>query len=196
MAIRPLMLQPGPRTSKVCRFAIPKFVTIAASVLANLALLAPSPTIGATPNSLEAQVAQVLHEEGLSGAVWALVQPGRTDVGAAGYSDAPPAAPMRPDHRVQVGSVGKVVLAVGILRLVTEGRLSLDTPVVELLPELPLANDWSRTDPVRVKHLLAHTAGLDHSRFWQVFSLEPTPDTTPWSNRSAATRHCCACSRA
>ncbi|HEX6571241.1 MAG TPA: serine hydrolase domain-containing protein, partial [Steroidobacteraceae bacterium] len=103
--------------------------------------------------------------------------PGRTDVGAAGYSDARTTAPMRPDHRVQVGSVGKVVLAIGILRLVTEGRLSLDTPVTGLLPKVALTNAWSRTDPVRVKHLLAHTAGLDHSRFWQVFSLEPTPDT-------------------
>ncbi|HEX5649346.1 MAG TPA: serine hydrolase domain-containing protein [Steroidobacteraceae bacterium] len=120
---------------------------------------------------------QALREEGLSGAVWALVEPGRTYVNGAGHSDARSAAPMRPDHRVQVGSVGKVVLAVGILRLVTEGRLSLETPVTELLPELPLTNAWSRTDPVRVKHLLAHTAGLDHSRFWQVFSLEPTPDT-------------------
>lgn len=182
MAIRPQTLQPG--TSRLATPADPrldlrasKLPTFAVCVLVHLALLALPAAAGATPSALEAQMEQALREEGLSGAVWALVEPGRTYVNGAGHSDARSAAPMRPDHRVQVGSVGKVVLAVGILRLVTEGRLSLETPVTELLPELPLTNAWSRTDPVRVKHLLAHTAGLDHSRFWQVFSLEPTPDT-------------------
>jgi CubicO group peptidase (beta-lactamase class C family) len=182
MATRPQTLQS--RTPRLATAACPrpdlrssKFVTIAGCVLVHVTLLVLPPTVGATPTPIEVQMEQALRDEGLSGVVWALVRPERTDVGAAGYSDARSAAPMRPGHRVQVGSVGKVVLAIGILRLVTEGRLSLDTSVTELLPELPLTNPWSGTEPVRVKHLLAHTAGLDHSRFWQVFSVEPTPDT-------------------
>lgn len=119
-----------------------------------------------------------LHAQGLAGAVWATVdEAGRVRVDAAGVADARNAQPMRPDHRVQVGSIAKAVLATGVLRLATEGRLVLDAPVRELLPGLRLDNPWEATDPVRIRHLLDHTAGLDDMRLWQFFSLRADPDT-------------------
>jgi CubicO group peptidase (beta-lactamase class C family) len=84
---------------------------------------------------------------------------------------------MTTDKRVHVGSVTKTVLATGVLRLITTGRISLDTPVADLLPGLGFDNPWAASDPVRVRHLLAHTAGLDNLRFWQAFSLKPKIDT-------------------
>ncbi|UXI67002.1 serine hydrolase domain-containing protein [Tahibacter amnicola] len=136
-----------------------------------------SPRSGATATDLPALIGQALREEGITGAVWAVVHPEGYTSGAAGLSNAVTNTPMTEDQRVQVGSVGKVVLAIGILRLVTEEHLSLETPVAEILPQVALDNPWNASDPVRVKHLLAHTAGLEHSRFWQVFSLSPKPDT-------------------
>jgi len=73
--------------------------------------------------------------------------------------------------------VTKPLLATGVLRLVTEGRLSLDTPVALLLPNVALYNPWERTHPLLMRHLLDHTSGLDDARLWQVFSLEARPDT-------------------
>lgn len=140
-------------------------------------LLAPASDVHSTPDPLSVQMERALQEEGLAGAVWATVRPDGDLVGAGGRSNVATGAPMAAGHRVQVGSVAKVVLATGILRLITEGRLSLETPVADVLPQLPLENRWSTTDPVRIKHLLAHTAGLDHSRFWQVFSRVPRQDT-------------------
>jgi CubicO group peptidase (beta-lactamase class C family) len=154
-----------------------RLLTGAITVLAGWLLLAVSPVANATPGNLPAQMERSLREEGLSGAVWVVVRPDGDVVGASGHSNAGTQAPMTIDNRVQVGSVGKVVLAIGVLRLVTEGRLSLETPVADVLPQVALDNPWSGTDPLRIKHLLAHTAGLDHSRFWQVFSLVPQPDT-------------------
>lgn len=84
---------------------------------------------------------------------------------------------MRPDHKVQVGSIVKPVLATGILRLITEGRLSLDSPVSELLPSLRFDNTWNASDPVRIRHLLDHTSGLDDIHFWHVFSTTARADT-------------------
>ena len=126
-------------------------------------------------SSLATRIERALNEEGLVGMTWALVWPESTSVAAAGRHDARTGAPLLPGHRVQVGSVTKTLIATGILRLVTEGRLSLDQPVAALLPAIAFENRWDATDPVRVRHLLDHTAGLDDARFWQVFSLEPTP---------------------
>ena len=127
---------------------------------------------------LAAEMAAGLKEEGLAGAVWSEVLPdGTVKVGASGLRDAAKQVPMQADTRVQVGSVGKVALALGVLRLVSEDRLTLDTPLLQVLPELALKNPWQASDPVRIRHLLAHTSGLDNVRFWQAFSLKPAPET-------------------
>ena len=127
---------------------------------------------------LAAEMAAGLKEEGLAGAVWSeVLLDGTVKVGASGLRDAAKQVPMQADTRVQVGSVGKVALALGVLRLVSEDRLTLDTPLQQVLPELALRNPWLASDPVRIRHLLAHTSGLDNARFWQAFSLHPAPDT-------------------
>jgi len=128
--------------------------------------------------TLEAEFAAGLKEEGLAGAVWSEILPdGTVKVGASGLRDAARQVPMQADTRMQVGSVGKVALALGVLRLISEDKLTLDTPLQQVLPELALRNPWLASDPVRIRHLLAHTSGLDNVRFWQAFSLQPAPDT-------------------
>jgi CubicO group peptidase (beta-lactamase class C family) len=129
------------------------------------------------PEIFQANMEQALREEGLPGTVWAMVSPDGDRLGAAGLANADTGEPMTIDNRVHIGSVSKTVLAIGVLRLITTGRLALDTPVSDLLPKLKIDNPWASTDPVRVRHLLAHTAGLDNLRFWQAFSLEPQVHT-------------------
>ncbi|PVX36985.1 serine hydrolase domain-containing protein [Janthinobacterium sp. 78] len=142
------------------------------------ALLLCATAAHAAGPTLEAEFAAGLKEEGLAGAVWSEVLPdGTVKVGASGQRDGAKHLPMQADTRVQVGSVGKVALALGVLRLVSEDRLTLDTPLQQVLPELALKNPWQASDPVRIRHLLAHTSGLDNVRFWQAFSLNPAPQT-------------------
>ena len=132
----------------------------------------------AAGGTLAADMAAGLKDEGLAGAVWSEVLPdGTVRTGAVGLRDAGKQLPMQADTRVQVGSVAKVALALGVLRLVSEDRLTLDTPLLQVLPELALKNPWQASDPVRIRHLLAHTSGLDNVRFWQAFSLKPAPET-------------------
>ncbi len=122
-------------------------------------------------------MAGALREQGLTGATWALVTPDGVTTGAAGLADASTGQSMRPDHRVLVGSIAKTMLATGVLRLVTMGRLSLDQPLADILPNVAFDNPWAATHPLRLRHLLDQTSGLDDARLWQVFSLTPTPDT-------------------
>lgn len=143
-----------------------RLVTPAAAAL----LLILPPDLAAQDPSLVQALAKGLREEGLVGAVWSTVRPDSgVSIGAAGPRQADRPEPLSPAHRVQVGSVTKTLLAAGVLHLVTDGRIELDAPVATYLPGLPIANPWAATHPLRVRHLLDHTSGLDDARLWQLF---------------------------
>lgn len=145
----------------------------------------------AAATSLESDLARLLAEERLSGAVVALVDGERTTLAAAGLADHARRLPMTTSHRVHIGSVTKTVLALGLLRLVSQGRVTLDAPLQTLLPDLRLDNPWHATSPVRLRHLLDHTAGIEDLRLWQMFSTRNTPDTplaASFSGRTAVLR--------
>ena len=122
--------------------------------LARALLLMPiAPVVMAgEPSTLHAAMANELHAQALQGAVWSTVSGEAITIDAAGVRDAHGRAPMRADDRVHVGSVAKTLLATGVLRLVTQGDLSLDTPVASLLPQIAFDNPWASTDPIRVRH--------------------------------------------
>lgn len=133
------------------------------------------PAAGAS--TLQTQIELALHEERLVGAVWATVErDGAIRTGAAGLSNAATGEAMTPEHKVHVGSVAKLMIATGVLQLVSAGRVELDAPLSRYLPALKFGNRWP-DQPVRVRHLLDHSAGLDDMRLWQLFSTQPTPDT-------------------
>ncbi len=155
-----------------------KLDVLHALILALLLVLPSGLFASASSLGLHADVAALLKQQGLMGAVWATVDPdGRITVDAAGIKDARSGQLLGPDDRVHIGSVVKTLIATGVLRLVTERRLSLDTPVALLLPDVALHNPWEASHPLLLRHLLDHTSGLDDARLWQVFSLEARPDT-------------------
>lgn len=60
-----------------------------------------------------------------------------------------------------IASIGKGFIALAILKLVNDGKLSLNDPVHKLVPEVWFENRWEATDPVRVVDLLEDTTGWD-----------------------------------
>jgi len=60
-----------------------------------------------------------------------------------------------------VASITKSLVAVATLMLVQEGKLALTDEVEKLAPNINIDNPWQATDPVRIAHLLEHTAGFD-----------------------------------
>ena len=69
--------------------------------------------------------------------------------------------PATADTLFRIGSTSKAFASLSILKLVDEGRLSLQDPVHKLVPEIWFENRWEATDPVRVVDLLEHTTGWD-----------------------------------
>ena len=122
-------------------------------------------------------IEKTLVEEGLTGIAWALVDgSGDASIGAAGLRDNHSGAMFTPGTRIHVGSLTKSLLATGVLRLATEGRIDLDAPIRRYLPDLSIDNPWTGNTDVTVRHLLDHTSGLNDAHMWHLFSERADPD--------------------
>ena len=90
---------------------------------------------------------------------------------ADGYADIERGIMMRPDSLFWIASQTKPITAVALMMLVDEGKVNVDAPVAEYLPEF--ADQWMiqqedetalmlvKTKPtLLVRHLLSHTSGL------------------------------------
>lgn len=84
-----------------------------------------------------------------------------------------PARPVTAEASLfRIGSVSKTFTYLEALKLIEAGKLKLDAPVNDYLPdELKLPDDGYR--PVLVRHLLTHTAGYEDSAFGHLFAKEP-----------------------
>lgn len=142
------------------------------------AALAALPGRASADADIRARMEGMLDEQALTGAAWMQLTPDDgVSTGAAGRRLAGSAAPISPEDRFHVGSIAKTVMATGVLHLVTQRRLSLDTPVQEILTDVRWDNRWNDTHPVLLRHLLDHTAGLEDASFRHVFSGTARPDS-------------------
>ncbi len=83
---------------------------------------------------------------------------------AAGVINNSTAVPTTTDTVFQIGSITKPMTTTLIMQLVDEGKIDLDAPVVEYLPEFRVADlDVSRT--VTIRHFLSHQSGIDGDFF-------------------------------
>lgn len=96
----------------------------------------------------------VLHPPGLVAVT--VDRAGTTEVQARGRDGV--GAPVGPDTRFRIASMSKAFTATAVLQLADAGRLRLDQPVAELIPELGLTGPHGRA--LTVRHLLSHTSGL------------------------------------
>jgi len=126
---------------------------------------------------LQSDLITILNEEGLAGAAWSLVgQNGEVSLGAIGMRDNRLQTEFTIDTRFHVGSLTKSLLAIGVLRLATEGTVELDAPASRYLRNIFFDNPWDADSHVTVRHLLDHTSGLDDARLWQIFSERAKPE--------------------
>jgi beta-lactamase class C len=109
-------------------------------------------------NGAFAMVAGWVEERVVPGAVALVVRRGRIAGTWAGgrLSAAPGAGPVSADTPFAVGSITKVITATALLRLVDEGKATIETSVQAVLPEWRVPG----AEKIRLHHLLSHTSGL------------------------------------
>jgi CubicO group peptidase (beta-lactamase class C family) len=87
-----------------------------------------------------------------------------------GVRDVPSGDAVTPDTVFRIASMTKSFTALAILKLRDEGKLSLEDPASKWIPELAKLKYPTRdSSPIRVRHLLSHSAGF--------------PEDNPWGDR-------------
>lgn len=80
-----------------------------------------------------------------------------------GYADMEEGSRVRPEHLFRIASISKLITAVAIMKLIEEGKLSLDDNIFGPYGILPYIHypEYSdiRVEKITIRHLLNHTAG-------------------------------------
>ncbi|MGW1916896.1 serine hydrolase domain-containing protein [Streptomyces sp. NPDC002076] len=121
-------------------------------------------------NALQDTLHRYVDDGRVPGAVGLVARGDDVEVVTAGSVDTEGTAPMARDTIFRTASITKPIAAAAVLMLVEEGRLALDAPVEEWLPELakpsvvrtpdaPLADVVPATRPITVEDLLSSRTG-------------------------------------
>ncbi|MFI8763703.1 serine hydrolase domain-containing protein [Streptomyces sp. NPDC053792] len=98
-----------------------------------------------------------VHGAGVPGVFAEVRDDGRTWRGASGVADVTTGRPVRSDMRHRVGSVTKTFTAAAVMQQVERGRIGLDAPIADYLPQLV---PGERGRKITVRMLLNNTSGI------------------------------------
>ena len=110
---------------------------------------------------MDDQIPELTEKHRVPGIAAALIREGKVVwTGAYGYADEITARPMTTDTPCRVESISKSVTAWGVMKLVQDGLIDLDTPVAAYLGDWTLPETPYSEAEVTVRRLLSHTAGM------------------------------------
>src|SRR5207237_6622135 len=125
--------------------------------------------------SLDKAFSQAVESKAMPGIVAAAVNDkGTLYEGAFGTREIGKHAPMTLDTVVWIASMTKAITATAAMQLVERGKLSLEQPASEVVPDIAAARVLEGFDasgkprlrplkrPITLKHLLTHTAGFGY----------------------------------
>ena len=92
--------------------------------------------------------------------------------GGFGYADVKTGRKVNAQTLFRMGSITKMFVSLAILQLVSQGKLRLQDELKKIAPEIPFKNEWEQQHPVRIVHLLEHTAGFDDMKLNRMCSMD------------------------
>ena len=107
-------------------------------------------------DSTDIIVQKMMKEQKIAGLALAVVKNGKAVVNKGyGLANVELNVPVTEKTVIRLGSVSKQFFATAILKLMEEGKLSIEDHVHKFFPDAP--ETWR---PIQLKHLLSHTSGL------------------------------------
>jgi D-alanyl-D-alanine carboxypeptidase len=135
------------------------------------------PINDALAQRLDAAVNQAMTTAGVPGAIVGIWGPDGTYVRAFGVADKDTRAPMKTDFYSRIGSVTKTFTVTAVLQLADQGKLGLDDPIAEFVPDVPLGNK------ITLRQLARMQSGLfnytNSPEFQQAMFADPRRPFTP-----------------
>jgi CubicO group peptidase (beta-lactamase class C family) len=114
--------------------------------------------VAAPLEGLETWLAGLLERRGLPGIAVAVTDRDRLlSFQSAGWADLGRRRPIAEETLFELGSIGKTFTALLVLELAEEGVLDPEAPVTTYLPWFEVRSEY---DPISVRHLLTHSAGI------------------------------------
>jgi CubicO group peptidase (beta-lactamase class C family) len=130
-----------------------------------------------TVEEFRSAVQAVLSDTGVPGAGLALVRMSGVEwAGGVGLADRDNNTPVTADTHFRAGSISKSFIASAIVQMYLDDEIDLDMPVSQIANEIRIDNAWEPAHPVRVIHLLQHTAGFDDMHFNEMYNVSDPPD--------------------
>jgi len=121
------------------------------------ALLSLAAVQTASADALDDAVNAEIKRQNIPGLAIGIEQDGKiTRLSGYGSANLEWQVPVTPDTLFQTGSTGKQFTSLAILMLQQEGKLRIDDPISNYLPDAPAS--WA---DIKLNHLLSHTSGLD-----------------------------------
>src|SRR5438874_46411 len=105
-----------------------------------------------------AQVTEDRERLHVPGVVVGTLYEGTEQIQGFGVTNSDHPLPVTTTTLFQIGSITKTFVGTLVMRLVEQGRVTLDAPLRTWLPELRLT-DPSAAERVTLRHLLTHTGG-------------------------------------
>jgi CubicO group peptidase (beta-lactamase class C family) len=133
-----------------------------ATAVALVSVLAATPDSQSDPkfDQISALITQKMTEYGVPGVAFGIVKNGQATVKGFGVTNVDDPQPITPDTVFALASISKTVTATAMMRLVEQGKVSLDDPVRKYLPDFKVADEAATRD-VKIWHLLTHTPGWE-----------------------------------
>lgn len=127
---------------------------------------------------LKASIQKILRETKTPGAGVVLVS-GDETILAEGFGKADVEKNINANERTifRLGSISKTFVALAILKLQEEGKLSLTDKIKDIIPEIKFNNPWEDKYPIRIENLLEHTSGWKYWSMAELGSDDPKPKT-------------------
>ena len=97
--------------------------------------------------------------------------------GARGIADRASARAADSNTRFRIGSITKAFTALAVLIAINEGLFDLDTRLADLIDPDLYTNPWATTHPLRMVHLLEHSAGFADLTMAEMYHSDPKPLT-------------------
>ena len=129
---------------------------------------------------IEQKMKQFVDQKEIAGAVTIVAsRDAILDTSVVGQSSIEDSKPMQADSLFWIASMTKPITGVAVMMLVEEGKLSLDAPVSQYLPEFKdLKDAEGQAVSVTLKQLLTHSAGLSELKGDEQAALKTLAELT------------------
>lgn len=90
-----------------------------------------------------------------------------------GHADLENGVPATPETIYRAGSIAKVFTAAATMQLAEQGRLAIDRPLVEALPEFSIKTRFNNAGPVTPRNVMTHHSGLPSNFLKGMYVRDP-----------------------